>query len=319
MKYLFLNRYVCFVCLISLVCGSQNSLGKSEIIKVTSEEEVIINTGSRDAIKVGEVFQIYGSKSSIHPATGKLITRENVLVAIIEVKTIEIFTAKCRIVKKSRHLLVGDKVWRVANKHTNALTEEMDALGDFDKVSKDAYSHTIYSNSQNKSPVMLGFKTMLFPSIGYSTIGLKRDNFLIAFDIINIFSIAFFSYFNDSSSELSGDYFAANVVAISTLSLNHLLSTLHVLHLNSLDSIPRPRQKDVIAKIINAKPLKNLVYSYEITLNKGSAKGIKKGDVFRIREKVSEKQNGTSTQSNNLYRYSGCVESDQFGSFDLNK
>jgi hypothetical protein len=118
--------------------GFQLSQSEFQITQIISDDLVIINSGSENGIKVGEVYQVHGQKSIVHPATGKIETRNNVLVGFIEIIKIEMRTSECKIIQQKRPLTVKDQVQSFA-------VESVSALPEWSMQNDVNYEDTIYS------------------------------------------------------------------------------------------------------------------------------------------------------------------------------
>jgi hypothetical protein len=156
----------------SVLVGFDDVNAEYRIIQILSNEKVLVNISSDTGIGAGQVFQVFGEKSIVHPATGKLIVRENVLVGKIKVLEVSPVEATCLIIDQSRFLEVGDRLEKVASGSVLALDEQEAMSSEFDKPRNNEYSKSVYTrktsaskkvgNAQIESADFLGY-TSLWP------------------------------------------------------------------------------------------------------------------------------------------------------------
>jgi hypothetical protein len=146
MNHCYLKLLLLFIGLITSANAFQDSNDELIIIRIISDRIVIINTGSDNGIKSNEVFQIFGSKTFAHAATGKLITRENVHLGTIKVIEVKLGESKCIVLEQSGYFYEGVRIEKVSNQDVASILEQQKIVNSFDTPSDDKYSATIYSN-----------------------------------------------------------------------------------------------------------------------------------------------------------------------------
>ena len=122
-----------------------------KITNIIGAGRVEINVGEQFNIKVGDVFQVFGKAQVIHPATGKLVNRNNVYLGKIKVIEVKELSSIAEQIEKKYSFSVGNKVVKVTSETLPVVEEKKKLEGQFENPRKRNYSETIYSHKEKKA------------------------------------------------------------------------------------------------------------------------------------------------------------------------
>jgi len=125
--------------------------GAEQIItKKIGVDKVEINIGEQFEIKVDDVFQVFGKGQIIHPATGKLVERDNVYLGKIKVLEVKELTSIAEISEEKKDFAVGNKLVKVVSEDQQIVENKQPIQSEFENPEKRNYSETIYTQKEKK-------------------------------------------------------------------------------------------------------------------------------------------------------------------------
>jgi len=146
-----MKRILLTICILTIGLFAFSQEGeKHKIAEIINVDKVLINVGSEIDIKIGDIFQVFGRGQVIHPATGKLIIRENVYLGKIEVIEVKELRSTAKILEKERQFAVGNKIIKIVSAEQEIIEEKKPIQGEFQNPNQRNYSETIYSNNKVK-------------------------------------------------------------------------------------------------------------------------------------------------------------------------
>jgi len=136
--------------LISIFLYSQDG-AEHKIINIIGAGRVEINIGAQFEIHAGDIFQIFGKGQIIHPATGRLVDRDNVYLGQIRVIEVREVSSIAEIIEKKGELSVGNRIVKVVNAEQKIIENKKPLQAEFENPKERNYAETIYSKKEKKS------------------------------------------------------------------------------------------------------------------------------------------------------------------------
>jgi len=145
-KYIFIT----FLVLYSLLVYSQDG-AEHKITNIIGAGRVEINIGEQNEIKVNDVFQVFGKGQIIHPATGKLVERDNIYLGKIKVIEVKELSSIAETIEKKGEFSEGNKIVKVVSIEQEIVENKRPIQAEFENPKERNYAETIYSQKEKKT------------------------------------------------------------------------------------------------------------------------------------------------------------------------
>ncbi|MFC2100637.1 hypothetical protein ACFLRZ_02285 [Bacteroidota bacterium] len=146
-----MKKVVISICLLLIGFAGLSQQGEQhKIVEIIDLKTVRINIGSEINIKIGDVFQVFGKGQVIHPATGKIVVRENVYLGKIEVVEVVELSSIAKVLENERQFAIGNKIVKVVSVEQEIIEEKKPIQGEFQNPNQRDYSETIYTVNRNE-------------------------------------------------------------------------------------------------------------------------------------------------------------------------
>ncbi len=145
-KYLLIT----YLLLLSVFIYSQDG-AEHKITNIIGAGKVEINIGEQFEIKVDDIFQVFGKGQIIHPATGKLVERDNIYLGKIKVIEVKKLASITEIVEKKGEFLVGNKIVKVVSAEQKVIENKRPVQAEFENPKERNYAETIYTQKEKKA------------------------------------------------------------------------------------------------------------------------------------------------------------------------
>lgn len=139
-----LNIFLC-----SSLINAQDG-AEHKITNIIGAGRIEINIGSQNEVKIDDIFQVFGKGQVIHPATGKLVERDNVFIGKVKIIETKELTSVAEIVEKSKDFSVGNKVIKVVTEEQPVIQNKRPVQAEFENPEERKYSETIYTQKTQK-------------------------------------------------------------------------------------------------------------------------------------------------------------------------
>jgi hypothetical protein len=122
-----------------------------KLINIIGAGRVEINIGEQFDISAGDIFQVFGKGQIIHPATGKLVERDNVYLGKIKVLEVKKITSIAEIIEKKGEFLVGNRIVKVVTAEQVVIENKKPLQSEFENPKERNYAETIYTQNEKKA------------------------------------------------------------------------------------------------------------------------------------------------------------------------
>jgi hypothetical protein len=137
------------LCLTSLAIAQDGA--EHKITKIVAPGKVEINIGEQYNIQINDVFQIFGKAQVIHPATGKLVERDNVYLGKIKVVEVKELSSIAEILEESEDFAVGNKIIKVVSEETEVVENKKPVQTEFENPTRETIlKQYIPKNQKNR-------------------------------------------------------------------------------------------------------------------------------------------------------------------------
>ncbi|MFO7658870.1 MAG: hypothetical protein R6W78_17555 [Bacteroidales bacterium] len=144
-NYFFITCIVLFPVLAHAQDGAEH-----KITNIIGVGRVEINIGEQFEIKINDVFQVFGKGQIIHPATGKIVERDNIYLGKIKVIEVKELSSVAEIIEKKGELSIGSKIVKVVSAEQEVIENKRPLQAEFENPSERNYSETIYKQNDKK-------------------------------------------------------------------------------------------------------------------------------------------------------------------------
>lgn len=121
-----------------------------QITNIIGAGRVEINIGEQFEIKADDIFQVFGKGQIIHPATGKLVERDNIYLGKIKVIEVKELSSIAEIIEKKSAFSIGNKVVKVISAEQEVIENKRPIQAEFQNPKERNYSETIYTQKEEK-------------------------------------------------------------------------------------------------------------------------------------------------------------------------
>jgi len=146
-----MKKIILAICFIGFSAFLFAQDGAEQIItKKIGIDKVEINIGEQFEIKVDDVFQVFGKGQIIHPATGKLVERDNVYLGKIRVLEVKELSSIAEISEEKKDFTIGNKLVKVVAEDQQIVENKRPIQSEFENPKERNYSETIYTQQDKK-------------------------------------------------------------------------------------------------------------------------------------------------------------------------
>jgi hypothetical protein len=147
-----MKRFIVFIQIIltATILSAQDG-AEHKITTIIGAGRVEINLGAQFEVKAGDVFQVFGKGQVIHPATGKLVERDNVYLGKVKVIEVKELSSVAEIIEKKGELAVGNTLVKVVSAEQEVVENKRPVQAEFENPRERNYSETIYTQKEKKA------------------------------------------------------------------------------------------------------------------------------------------------------------------------
>lgn len=120
-----------------------------KVSRITDQLHVEINIGTNYNVMVGDVFDVFGQGTVIHPATGKLVERDNVFIGKVRITEVKPLTSIAEITEATGKFAAGNKIVKINPVKQEPVVVQKPVRAEFQQPQKTKYSETIYTRQVN--------------------------------------------------------------------------------------------------------------------------------------------------------------------------
>jgi hypothetical protein len=145
-----MKKLIVFISLLSTTFLISAQTGEThQVNQIINKKTVEINIGDQFNVERGDEFQVFGQATVIHPATGQLIERDNVLIGRIKVIDVKDISSIAEVIGKKHDFKVGNTVQKVLESKQEIIENKKPLQYELQNPNERNYSETIYSINRN--------------------------------------------------------------------------------------------------------------------------------------------------------------------------